>query len=234
MLWLVIILGVCFATACWAGFKQFFSLEILNQRLLINGFLLVMAVLTLMTVLHWMGVFTQQFAAALTMAVYSSAGGFFLGYGIKLLTVRRKSGGVEYMYRSFWTDVAPTLIAVLLVAFGVYRTGIIPFGPFTGIGITSGLSLIAFGFWGYTVRVVPEFRKNGLLFLDQYIPWEKLVAYQWIEEETIEIDYLNAKDNLSSFTTYIPEEDRIITERLLGKKLKENEERREQRLQETK
>lgn len=234
MLWLGIILLICFATACWAGFKQFFSLEILNQRLLINSFLLVMAVLTLMTVLHWMGIFTQQLAAALTMAVYSTAAGFFLGYGIKLLSKRRKSGDIEYMYRSFWTDIAPTLIAVLLVAFGIYRTGIIPFGPFTGIGITSGISLIAFGFWGYTVRVVPEFRKNGLFFLDQYIPWEKLVAYQWIEEETIEIDYLNAKENLSSFRTFIPGEDRIIVEQILGKKLKDNEEGRERQLQKSK
>ena len=234
MLLLTTILIACFLLSCWIGYKQFFSLEVLNQRLIINSFLVVMAVLTAMTVLHWMEIFTQQLASGLTMAIYSAAAGFFLGYGTKLVTVRTKAGNVEYMYRSFWTDTAPNLIAIILVAFGVYRTGIIPFGPFTGIGITSGISLIAFGFWGYTIRVVPEFRGKGLLFLDQYVRWEKLVAYQWLEEETIEIDYLTAEGKLTSFSTFIPEEDRLYLERILAKKLKENEERREQQLQEAK
>lgn len=233
MVLLITILTVCLLLSAWIGYKQFFSLEVLNQRLIINSFLVLMAVLTVMTVLHWMGIFTQQLAAGLTMGIYSAAAGFFLGYGMKLIHVRNKAGSVEYMYRSFWTDTAPNLIAVILVAFGVYRTGIIPFGPFTGIGITSGISLIAFGFWGYTVRVVPEFRSNGLLFLDQYITWEKLVTYQWLEEETIEIDYLTSETKLTSFSTFIPEEDRLYLERILARKLKENEERREQQLMET-
>lgn len=232
MLWLIIILTVCFAVSSWAGYKQFFTLEILNQRLVINSFLLLMGILTVMTMLHWSGIITQQLASGLTMAVYSAAAGFFTGYGIKLIKVRREAGDITYMYRSFWTDVAPNLIAILLVAFGLYRTGVIPFGPFTGLGITSGISLIAFGFWGYTVRVVPEFRKNGLLFLDQYVPWERLVTYQWIEEETIEIDYLTSGDKLTSFSTFIPDEDRLLIERELGKKMKENEERKEQKLTE--
>lgn len=233
MILLSIILAVCLLLSFWLGFRKIFSLEVLNQRLVINGFLLLMGLLTAMTVLHWLGIFTQQLASAITMSIYALAAGFFTGYGTKLISLRRSAGDVEYMYRSFWTDVAPNLIAVILVAFGVYRTGIIPFGPFTGIGITSGLSLVAFGFWGYTVRVVPEFRNNALLFLDQFVPWEKLVAYQWIEEETIEIDYLTSEGKLTSFSTYIPDEDRLLLERVLGKKLKENEERREEQLMQT-
>lgn len=234
MLLLIIILAACFSLCCWVGYKQFFSLEVLNQRLIINSFLVLMAALTAMTVLHWMEIFTRQLASGMTMGIYSAAAGFFVGYGTKLVSVRNKAGSVEYMYRSFWTDTAPNLIAIILVAFGVYRTGIVPFGPFTGIGITSGISLIAFGFWGYTIRVVPEFRNNGLLFLDQYVPWKKVVTYQWLEEETIEIDYLTAEEKLTSFSTFIPEEDRLYLERILAKKLKENEERREQQLQEMK
>lgn len=193
----------------------------------------VMGVLTVMTIANWMGILTQQIAANLTMGIYTVAAGFFSGYGLKLISFRNTSGYTEYVYRSFWTDIAPNLIAVILVAFGIYRTGLLTLGPFTGIGITSGISLIAFGFWGWTIRVVPEFRNNGLLFLDQYIDWEKLVSYTWTEEETIEIDYLTDGQKLTSFSTYIPEEDRLIIERILGKKLKENEEQRTDELMET-
>lgn len=233
MILLSTILATCLVLSLWAGFRKLFSLEVLNQRLIINGFLVLMGILTAMTVLHWLGIFTQQIAAGITMSIYTTAAGFFFGYGIKLISIRRNAGEVEYMYRSFWTDIAPNLIAVVLVAYGVYRTGIIPLGPFTGIGITSGLSLMAFGFWGYTVRVVPEFRRNGLLFLDQYVPWEKLVAYQWIEEETLEIDYLTNEGKLTSFTTFIPDEDRLLVERKISQKLKENEDHREQELMKT-
>lgn len=192
-----------------------------------------MGIITLMTVAHWLGIFTQQIAANITMGFYVIAAGFFSGYGIKLLSVRGKADSVEYMYRSFWTDIAPNLIAVILVAFGLYRTGIVTFGPFTGIGITSGISLVAFGFWGWTIRVVPEFRNNGLLFLDQYIPWQKLVTYQWIEEETIEIDYLTIDEKISSFSTYIPSEDQAIIERILNQKLIDYKEEKEQEMAKT-
>jgi hypothetical protein len=192
-----------------------------------------MGIITLMTVAHWLGIFTQQIAANITMGFYVIAAGFFSGYGIKLLSVRGKADSVEYMYRSFWTDIAPNIIAVILVAFGLYRTGIVTLGPFTGIGITSGISLVAFGFWGYTIRVVPEFRNKGLLFLDQYIPWQKLVTYQWIEEETIEIDYLTQDEKISSFSTYIPSEDHAIIERILNQKLIDYKEEKEQEPVET-
>lgn len=219
--------------SAWLGYRRIFSLEYLNQRIIINSFLVIMGVLTLMTIAHWLGVFTQQVAANITMGFYLVAAGFFGGYGSKLISIRSKAAGIEYMFRSFWTDVAPNLIAVLLVAFGLYRTGIITLGPFTGIGISSGISLIAFGFWGWTIRVVPEFRNKGLLFLDQYIPWQQLVSYQWIAEETIEIDYLTEEEKISSFCTYIPSEDHAIIERILNRKLRDYKEEKAQEMAET-
>ena len=233
MILLTAILTIVFVLSFWQGYRQVFRLEYLNQRLLINSFLAVMGILTLMTVAHWFGVFTQQAAAHLTMGIYTLAAGFFSGYGSKLLTIRKKADSVEYMYRSFWTDIAPNLIAILVVAFGVYRSGIIRWGPFTGIGITSGISLVAFGFWGWTIRVVPEFRSKGLLFLDQYIPWQQLVSYQWISEETIEIDYLNRNDTLTSFRTFIPSEDQLLIERLLNRKLQQSKEDEDAQIQQT-
>jgi hypothetical protein len=233
MILITSILTVIFALSAWLGYCRVFNLEHLNQRIIINSFLGMMGIITLMTVAHWLGIFTQQIAANITMGFYVIAAGFFSGYGIKLLSVRGKADSVEYMYRSFWTDIAPNIIAVILVAFGLYRTGIVTLGPFTGIGITSGISLVAFGFWGYTIRVVPEFRNKGLLFLDQYIPWQKLVTYQWIEEETIEIDYLTQDEKISSFSTYIPSEDHAIIERILNQKLIDYKEEKEQEPVET-
>lgn len=218
MILVALILTVIFTLSGWVGFRRIFRLDQLNQRRVINSFLVIMGILTLMTIANWLGFFTQQIAAHITMGFYIIAGGFFFGYGSKLITLRRNSGNIEYMYRSFWTDIAPNLIAVLLVAFGLYRTGIITLGPFTGIGITSGISLVAFGYWGWTIPVVPEFRDKGLLFLDQYIAWGQLVAYQWVAEETLEVDYMTEDESLTSFRTYIPSEDKSIVERVLNRK----------------
>lgn len=224
-------LAIIYVLALWTGYRRVFRLELLSQRLVINSFLVAMAILTVMTIAHWIGVFPQPVAAKVTMALYTTAAGFFFGYGLKLISLRKSAGNIEYIYRSFWTDVAPNLLAVLLIAYGIYRTGILTFGPFTGIGITSGISLIGFGFWGLTIRVVPEFRSRGLLMLDQFIPWREVLAYQWKTEEALQIDYLTPKKELSEFTTYIPPGDQLPIERLLGKKIAEYEEERKQALQ---
>ncbi|MGK7368653.1 MAG: hypothetical protein ACNS64_00455 [Candidatus Halalkalibacterium sp. M3_1C_030] len=233
MILITAILTVIFTFSAWLGYRRIFRLDQLNQRRVINSFLVIMGILTLMTIAHWLDYFTQQIAANITMVFYIIAAGFFSGYGSKLISFRKKAAAIEYMYRSFWTDIAPNLIAVILVAFGLYRTGIITLGPFTGIGITSGVSLVAFGFWGWTIPVVPEFRDKGLLFLDQFVPWGQLVAYQWIAEETLEIDYLTPDETLTSFSTYIPAEDKAIIERILNKKHQEFKEENKQEFSKT-
>lgn len=230
MILVAVILTIIFGLSGWVGYRRIFRLDQLNQRRVINSFLVVMGILTLMTIAHWLGFFTQQIAAHITMGFYVIAAGFFTGYGSRLIGLRRGSGHIEYMYRSFWTDIAPNLIAVLLVAFGLYRTGIITLGPFTGIGITSGISLAAFGYWGWTIPVVPEFRDKGLLFLDQYIAWGQLVAYQWVAEETLEVDYMTEDESLTSFSTYIPAEDKAIVERVLNRKHHDFREEKEEEI----
>ncbi len=232
MVLLIALLIILLGAASWLGYRQMFRLELLNQNLVINGFLIAMGVLTLMTIAHWIGVFPQSVAARVTMGVYTFAAGFFFGYGVRLLNMRKEAGDIEYIYRSFWTDIAPNLIAIFLVAYGIYRTGVLTLGPFTGIGITSGLSLVGFGFWGWTVHVVPEFRKEGLLMLDQFVPWKQVLAYKWRSEESLQIDYLTQNKKLSEFVTYIPPEDQLLLERILGGKISEYEEERKQAMQE--
>lgn len=218
---------VClFAGAVFIGFRQMLRLEHLNEARVANGVLIAVIILTIMSFAHLSGFFSQSFAAKVTMSLYTVAGGFFIGYGIKLISIRKKAGGIEYMHRSFWTDVAPNIIAVSLFVFGIYRTGVLQWEYFTGIGITSGLSLIGFGFWGWTVRIVPEFREEGVLVLDKMIPWKKIVAYRWESENTLLIEYLNHQKNISEYKTFIPSEDELIIEKLLGRKIKEYEEER--------
>jgi hypothetical protein len=214
--------------AGYLGYRRRLRLDHLNQNRVINTLLAAMVVLTLMSLAHGLGLFSQAVAAKVTMSAYTLAGGFFIGYGVQLIVLRRRAGNLEYMYRSFWTDVAPNFISIALFAFGVYRAGVLHWDFLTGIGITSGLSLIGFGFLGWTVHVVPEFRSEGILMLDQFIEWKNVVAYEWAGEETLQIDYITSSGKISEFKTYIPPEDQLIIERLLGKKLKEYEEDRKQ------
>lgn len=228
MITFIIILSCVFLAAGYLGYRRTLRLDHLNQNRVINGLLAAMVVLTLMSLAHGLGLFSQAVAAKVTMSAYTLAAGFFIGYGVQLIVLRSKAGSLDYMYRSFWTDVAPNLISIALFAFGVYRAGLLHWDFFTGIGITSGLSLIGFGFLGWTVHIVPEFRSEGVLMLDQFIKWKKVVAYEWAGEETLQIDYLTESGKISEFKTYIPPEDQLIIERLLGKKLKEHEDERKQ------
>lgn len=227
----ILLLFLIFILTFWMGFKRLLRLRHLNQRRLTYGFLTAMAFLTLMTAAHWMGYFPQHIAAKFTMGLYTTAAGFFLGFAVKQFILRRKTGYMEYAYRSFWTEAVPNLISILLIAFGLYRMQLFTLGPFTGIGLTSGLSLLAFGLLGITMRIVPEFRQKGILILDRLVPWQEVVAYRWHRENVIQIDYLNANSELTDFTTAIPAEDHLIIERLLSKKLKEHEEQRKKILE---
>lgn len=224
------VLGLLFLLACWLGFRRIVRFEHLNEHRVLNTLIAGVLILTALNVAHWLGYFTQEIAARTTMGLYIFAAGFLAGFGTKLITLRSEAGSIEYLHRSFWTDAAPNIIAIMIVAFGIYRTGMLTFGPFTGIGITSGLSLIFFGYWGWTINIVPEFRKNGILLLDQLVAWEQVTSYRWESEEVLQIDYYTSESKLTDFNTYIPIEDRLLIERILGKKLKEFEEQRKERI----
>ncbi|MGD8747819.1 MAG: hypothetical protein PVI44_05080 [Balneolaceae bacterium] len=225
---LIGLLGLATVLSFWMGYRRILRLQHLSQQLVVNGFISAMIILTLMTIAQWLGFFPQDIAAKFTMLLYCMVAGFFCGFAAKMVILRQEVKAVEYVYRSFWTEAAPNLIAILVIAFGIYRTGLFTLGPYTGIGITSGLSLLGFGFFGLTVKVVPEFRYKGILILDQLVPWHKVVSYEWQSEDILQIDYYTSDEKLTDFTTYIPPEDRLMIERLLGKKLKEHEQERKE------
>jgi len=232
MLLLIGIMGVLFAGSCWFGYRQYLRLEHLNRKNLTGFLVAAMLLLTLLTLAHWVGLFPQEIAAQITMGLYTVAAGFFFGNGSKLINQKMRAGMVEYMHRSFWIDIAPNLISALLVAYGIYRTGVLTMGPFTGIGVTSGFSLIGFGFFGWTVRIVPEFRSKGILILDQFIEWKNVLSYEWFSEGILLIDYMTSRQKICEFSTSIPPEDHLQVERLLGRRIQEHEEERKKVLHE--
>lgn len=225
-MYLLIILGIAFFLSFWMGYRRMLRLQHLNERRVINGFIAAIILLILLSIGQWMELFSQDVAAQFTMLLYILVAGFFFGFAAKMVFLKQEVKATEYVYRSFWTEAAPTLIAILIITFGIYRTGLLTFGPYSGIGITSGLSLLGFGFFGLTVKIVPEFRRKGILILDQFVPWKHVVSYRWESENVLQIDYYNSDEELTDFTTYIPPEDQLMIERLLGKKLKEFEQER--------
>lgn len=223
----LLLLSVLFLLALWAGWHRMVRLEHLTRTRLINGFLVAMALLTLLSVAHGLGWASPAAAARITMGLYVIASGFFFGFGAALYRLRDPAGALLYVYRSAWTDLAPNLLSVALFAYGIYRAGLLSWGPFTGIGITSGLSLVGLAFFGWTVRVVPEFRSEGLLLVDQFVEWKRVLAWKWSGEETLQLDYMTEEEAISEFRTYVPLEDRKNMEHILGEKLQEfREERR--------
>ncbi|MDZ7773687.1 MAG: hypothetical protein U5K31_13250 [Balneolaceae bacterium] len=188
------LLAALFLLALWAGWCRMVRLEHLTRARLVNGFLAAMVLLTLMSAAHGLGWMDPDIAARITMGLYAAASGFFFGFGAALYRLREPAGPLLYVYRSPWTDLAPNLLSVALFAFGIYRTGLLAGDPFTGIGLTSGLSLVGLAFFGWTVRVVPEFRTEGLLLVDQFVAWKRILAWSWIGEETLQLDYMTDEE----------------------------------------
>lgn len=230
---IITFLALAFLLSFWMGFRRILRLQHLNQRRIMNGFIGAMILLTMISAGQWLNLISQGIAAHFTMILYCLAAGFFFGFAIKMISLKQSARETKYVYRSFWTDAAPNIIALLIIVFGIYRTGILYLGTFTGIGITSGLSLLGFGFWGFTIKIVPEFRDKGILILDQYVSWEKVVAYRWESENVLLIEYYTPGEKLTDFTTYIPAEDELQIERLLSKKLKEYHQDRKEMMAQT-
>lgn len=220
------LLGLVFLFSFWAGYKRVLRLQHLSRQRVLSGFIGATILLTLLITGQNLGFISQELGGTITMLLYCIASGFFFGFASKMVALKQEIKSTEYVYRSFWTDIAPNLISILLIAFGIYRTGFLALGPFTGIGITSGLSFIGFGFLGLTLRIVPEFHDKGILILDQFVPWKRVLAYQWVSENALKIEYYTKRKELTDFTTFIPPEDELAIERLLGKKLNQYKDER--------
>lgn len=226
-----------FFTAVAGGFigtQPWFKFDRLNKTNVLNGALITLLVFTLLMFLYVLGLFPQSIAAPFMMVLYSFLGGFFFGYAIRLYNLRKESGHVLYQNRSFWVDHAPNLLAVALIIFGIYRTGVLTDQFITGIRVTSGISLICFGFFNWTLKAVPEFRSNGVILLDRHILWEEVISWRWLSEEVLGIEYLveenRYEERIKEFSTTIPIDERKEIEIILKSKMDEYFEERKKRL----
>lgn len=222
---LIIILLSAFAIAGYFGSQPYFRLELLTPQRVINSALVVMILFTLLMIAYVFDIFPQSVAAPFMMSVYTLITGFFIGYSYRQLKIRFDGGDILYQHRTFWVDFAPYIFAILLILYGLYRTALLTDLPVTGIRLTSGLSLIAFGFFGWTLKLVPEFRSKGVLFLDKLVEWKTVIAWAWHNEDVIMIEYIDPKkekgNRIKQFVTSIPEDDRKEIEVVLKSKMDE-------------
>ena len=223
LLTLFLIVSVLFGA--FAGSQNWLVFEKLTKTNLLNGSLIILSIFTLLMVLHSFGLFPQSIAAPFMMTIYSLIAGFFAGTANKLIQQRQKSGNILYQHRSFWVDHAPNLLAVALIIYGIYRTAVFTAEPVTGIRITSGLSLMCFGFFTWTLKAVPEFRSKGIFFLDRFIPWKEVIAWRWQSETVIAIEFVadneSPDERIKELYTTIPEDEKKEIEIVLKSKMEE-------------
>ncbi|MFP8488454.1 hypothetical protein ACKGJO_05080 [Gracilimonas sp. Q87] len=220
MLWIVVSTIIVSLVSIYLGHSRLLHIDQITPRRSSITLILVLLLFLSLQLLHRIGYFPEA-AAGFTMAnMYASLFGFFFGASIQQFNQKMDAGKILYVNRSFWTDVLPNVIALGVILFGIQRTSIFSDIPITPIRVTSGLSIIAFGLYGLTIRLVPEFRAKGLILLDRQIKWDDFVTYSWFSEGVIEIEY---KQNgaIKSFKTMIPEEDELYLEKTLSKKIAE-------------
>ncbi|MFV1884996.1 MAG: hypothetical protein ACMZ7B_10950 [Balneola sp.] len=224
MLWIYISNIVVAGTSFWLGNRRLFYLYHISLRKLL---LFVLAVLTLYSLLLFLFVseiLSEALAGAIIANVYASVFGFFAGSAVDQYKTRVHTGAVLYCHRTFISEYAPVIVAIILILIGVQRSSVFTELAITPIRITSGLSFLGIGIWGITLRLVPEFRTKGIVLLDSVVNWDDLLSYEWYTEEILEVEYTQ-DDSIRNFKTLIPPEDQLEVERLLSKKMREKVEK---------
>lgn len=234
-MWIYIIfLSALFIGGLFAGERPFFQLRKLTPSIVLNMALAILILFTVLMVAFIIGIFPQSIAAPMMAGLYIALAGFFAGYAIRLYKIRSDGGSILYQNRSFWVDHAPNLLAVGLIIYGIYRTSVLNDLPITGIRFSSGMSLICFGVLGWTIKVVPEFRSNGILFLDQFIPWKRVLSWRWHTDDVVLVEYIvsdkQTEGRIKQFVTSVPPDEKKEIEMVLASKLEEYADERSEEL----
>lgn len=220
MIWIIISAIITALMSSLLGYKRVLYLYQISLRRLLILSVTAIAAYSLMLYLFKVQILSEALAGAIITNVYASIFGFFAGSASDQYKTRKDSGEILYINRSFFSEHLPVIIAIGLIIIGVHRSAVFSELPVTPIRITSGLSIMAIGIWGITLRLVPEFRSRGIVLLDLIVDWEDLLSYRWFEEDILEIDY-ELEGSIRSFKTLIPPEDQINVEAMLSSKMKE-------------
>ncbi|WP_421774803.1 hypothetical protein [Gracilimonas sp.] len=226
MIWIVVSAIATAAISIWLGYKRLLYLDQLTARNISYSLIGILGVFLILQWMHRIGYFPEAIAGAVMANVYASLFGFFLGAAIQQFQQKTNCGEITYVNRSFWTDIFPSLVTIGIILFGIQRTSLFSDLPFTPIRVTSGLSIIAIGAYSFTIRLVPELRKNGLILLDRKISWDQFFTYSWFSEGVIEIEF-KQDGKIRSFKTMIPNEDHLFVEKILSEKIAEKLEKDE-------
>lgn len=231
MFWLLnLFLLLFFISGFAVGKHPWFTLDRVDKYVILNSILLILMVFTSLMILFVLELFPQNIAAIFMMGIYTMIAGFFIGYSTRLWRLKIKGGKILYQHRSFWTDHAPNIFAILLILFGLYRSSLLTDQIVTGIRITSGISLMSFGVFSWFFKVVPEYRSKGILLLDRLIEWEKVLSWRWVSDAAISIEYIVIEDTqtqrIREFSTSIPLDEKKEIENLLKSKMDEYSEER--------
>jgi len=234
-MWIYIIfLSALFIGGLFLGERPYFQLRKLTPSIVLNLSLAVLVLFTALMLTYVIGVFPQFVAAPMMAGLYITLAGFFAGYAYRLYKIRSDGGTILYQNRSFWVDHAPNLLAIGLIVYGIYRTSLLTELPVTGIRFSSGMSLICFGLLSWTLKVVPEFRSKGILFLDQFVPWKRVLSWRWQADEVVLVEYVEthkpAKDRIKQFVTSVPPDEKKEIELVLKSKLEEFADERSEEL----
>lgn len=234
-MWIYIIfLSALFIGGLFAGERPFFQLRKLTPSIVLNMALVILILFTVLMIAFIIGILPQSIAAPMMAGLYITLAGFFAGYAIRLYKIRSDGGSILYQNRSFWVDHAPNLLAIGLIIYGIYRTSVLNDLPVTGIRFSSGMSLICFGVLGWTIKVVPEFRSNGILFLDQFIPWKRVLSWRWHTDDVVLVEYIvsekQSEGRIKQFVTSVPPDEKKEIEMVLASKLEEYADERSEEL----
>lgn len=233
-LYLYIIYLISAFAGGFAGFSSWIRIEKLSKQNLLNAILITLFFFTLLMAAYLSGVFPQPVAAPFMAAIYSFLAGFFGGYAARLITLRTNAGIILYTHQSFWVDHAPNLLSLVIILFGLYRSALLTSDPVTDIRLTSGISLICFGFLGWTIKLIPDFRSKGILLFDKKIPWQQVISWHWYSENILMIEYISdigeINEGVKEFLTSIPENERLEIETILKSKMDEHTDQRQKLL----
>lgn len=218
MIWTIIAAFITLIAGLGLGIKKLFYLDQIAPRRFLSIAAAILLVFFILRILHDHGFFPEAVAGGFMASLYAFVAGFLFGTARWQYRDKNKLGIIEYINRSFASDILPNLIALTLIIAGIARSSVLGAQAITPIRVSSGLSLIAFGVLGLTVRLIPEFRKKGFILLDRSVLWEDFIAYQWVGENVLELEFEFGAE-LKIYRTVIPVEDRKKTELLLNKKL---------------
>lgn len=206
--YLVLLLG-----SIYGGYSSLLELYNLTSKTLKQGIGILVTFIATGAAVFFFDLLDPVLARKITKGIYIIAGGFFLGNAFRLWEYAYNAGAPEYKNPSFISLFFPYLIAMVIILFGFYRLSIFTKDELFTLENISGLSLVAFGAYAWSLHLTPEFRSNGILILDQYIGWESFVTFNLDSEHILCLEYYDEQEKICEIKTEIPPEDikKVVT-----------------------